>query len=81
MYKFWYGYVKTKYGDKAKLEYMDTDSFIFQVEQPDIFALNGDVTIGLFKDECSGNVIKESIHQLYQMEPTNRDTKELAKLE
>ena len=29
MYRFWYGYVKEKYGDKAKLGYMDIDSFIF----------------------------------------------------
>ena len=28
MYKFWYDYVKPKYGKKAKLCYMDTDSFI-----------------------------------------------------
>ena len=24
MYEFWYGYVKLKYGEKAKLYYMDT---------------------------------------------------------
>ncbi|CAG8468425.1 2010_t:CDS:10 [Cetraspora pellucida] len=35
MYHFWYGYVKEKYGDKAQLGYMDTDSFIFQDETPD----------------------------------------------
>ena len=28
MYKFLYDYVKPKYGQKAKLCYMDTDSFI-----------------------------------------------------
>ena len=72
MYRFWYGFVKEKYGDKAKLGYMDTDSFIFQTEtpdiykdmgeRPDIFDLNDSKTIGLMKDECSGNVIKESFH-------------------
>ena len=28
MYEFWYDYVKPKYDDKAKLCYMDTESFI-----------------------------------------------------
>ena len=28
MYEFWYGYLKSKYGDKIKLCYMDTDSLI-----------------------------------------------------
>ena len=28
MYEFWYGYVKPKYDEKAKLCYMSTDSFI-----------------------------------------------------
>src|SRR5271167_1457302 len=37
MYEFWYGYVKEKYGIKSQLGYMDTDSFIFQVETKDIY--------------------------------------------
>src|SRR5271154_6453071 len=72
MYEFWYGYVKEKYGIKAQLGYMDTDSFIFQVEtediykdmneRPDLFNLNGDPTVDKFKDETPGNVITESFH-------------------
>ena len=35
MYEFWYDYVKPKYGEKAKLCYMDTDSFIVHVKTDD----------------------------------------------
>ena len=31
-YEFWYDYIKPKYGDKARLCYMDTDSFIMHVK-------------------------------------------------
>jgi hypothetical protein len=72
MYEFWYGYVKEKYGNKSQLGYMDTDSFIYHVEtediykdmaeRPDLFNLNGDQTVGKFKDETPGNVITESYH-------------------
>ena len=37
MYKFWYDYFKPKYGDKAKLCYMDTDSFIIHIITKDFF--------------------------------------------
>ena len=37
MYEFWYDYVKPKYGEKAKLCYMDTDSFIVHVKAKDIY--------------------------------------------
>ena len=33
MYEFWYDYLKPKYREKAKLCYMDTDSFIVYVEE------------------------------------------------
>src|SRR5207248_736810 len=72
MYRFWYGYVKERYGDNAQLGYMDTDSFIFQVEtediykgmaeRPDLFDLNNTKTIGLFKDKTLGNVITKFFH-------------------
>ena len=32
MFEFWYDYVKPKYGIKAKLCYMDTDSFIVYIK-------------------------------------------------
>ena len=37
MYEFWYGCVKPKYGENAKLCYMDTDSFIVHVKTDDIY--------------------------------------------
>ena len=37
MYKFWYDYLKPKYGDKAKLCYTDTDSFIIHIITEDFF--------------------------------------------
>ena len=31
MYEFWYDYIKPKYGDRAKLCYTDTDSFVIDI--------------------------------------------------
>ena len=42
--EFWYDYVKVKYDEKAKLCYMDTDSFIVYIKRDDVFIYNaGDV--------------------------------------
>ena len=32
MYEFWYDYMKPKYGNDAKLCYMDTDSIIMSIK-------------------------------------------------
>ena len=37
MYDFWYDYVKPKYNDKAKLCYVDTDSFALNIFTEDFF--------------------------------------------
>ena len=37
MYVFLYNYVKPKHGKKAKLYYMDTDSFIVYIKTNDIY--------------------------------------------
>ena len=37
MYEFWYDYIKPKYNEKAKLCYMDTDSFIIHIFTEDFY--------------------------------------------
>ena len=37
MYEFWYDYIKPKYQDNAKLCYMDTDSFIINIQTKDFY--------------------------------------------
>ena len=36
-YEFWYDYIKPKYQDKAKLCYMDTDSFVIHIKTEDFY--------------------------------------------
>ena len=37
MYEFWYDYVKSKFEDKARLCYMDTDSFVVNIKTKDFY--------------------------------------------
>ena len=37
MYECWYDYIKPKYQDKAKLCYMDTDSFAIHIKTKDFY--------------------------------------------
>ena len=37
MYEFWYDYFKPKYGDRVKLCYTDTDSFIIYIKTENFF--------------------------------------------
>ena len=37
MYKFWYDYIKPKYGDKTKLCYTNSDSFIIHIITEDCY--------------------------------------------
>ena len=41
MYEFWYVYLKPKYGNKVKLCYTDTDSFMIHIITEDFF---GDIS-------------------------------------
>ena len=44
MYKFWYDYIRSKYGDRAKLCYTNTDSFVIHIISEDFFEdISGDV--------------------------------------
>ena len=37
MYEFWYDFIKSKYESRAKLYYMDTDSFIINIKTEDFY--------------------------------------------
>ena len=37
MYEFCYNYMRPKYGSKVKLCYMDTDSFVYEIEIEDFY--------------------------------------------
>ena len=37
MYEFWYDYIKPKYGDRTRLQYMDADSFIIHIITKDFY--------------------------------------------
>ena len=37
MYEFWYDYIKPKYQDRAKLCYMNTDSFVIHLKTEDFY--------------------------------------------
>ena len=37
MYEFWYDYVRSKYGNKIRLCYMDTDSFVINIKTKDFY--------------------------------------------
>ena len=37
MYEFHYDYMRPKYGSKVKLCYMDTDSFVYEIDNEDFY--------------------------------------------
>ena len=44
MYDFHYSYIKTKYGDKAKLLFTDTDSLAYEIKTKDFYKdINPDI--------------------------------------
>ena len=57
MYKFWYDYLKPKYGENVNLCYMDTDSFIFHVKT--------DLTLQILKQK--DRRLKEKIKKVIEL--------------
>ena len=44
MYDFYYNYIKTKYGDKVKLLFTDTDSLAYEITTKDFYKdINPDI--------------------------------------
>ena len=70
-YEFWHAYIKPKYQDKAKLCYMDTDSFVSHIKTKDFYEdiandvkewlthLTMIIIDHLFKDELGGKIMIE----------------------
>ena len=86
MFNFWYGYIKPRYGDKARLLYTDTDSLIMWIEtediykdraeRPDIFDLDYSGDLFLMKDETKGDPIGEAVclkPKMYSVLPAGHD--------
>ena len=57
MFKYWYDSIKSKYGDKAKLCYTDTDSFI-EVAKSLPIGKNRKVT-EVMEDELGGKIMEK----------------------
>ena len=56
MYEFWHDYIKTKYGERAKLCYTDTDSFVIYIKTEDCFEdISNDVEKWLDTSNCDEN--------------------------
>ena len=56
LYELWYGYIKPKSGDTAKLWYTDTDSFIIYINTKDFFEyISNDVERWFDTSNCDKN--------------------------
>ena len=66
IHEFWYDYVKPKYGNKVKLCYMDTDSFIMNIK-----------TNGFYEDIASDveNRFDTSNYEVNRPLPTGKNKK------
>ena len=56
MYDFHYNYVRSKYNDKARLLFMDTDSLCYEIETDDFFKdISGDIEAKFDTSEMPAN--------------------------
>ena len=62
LYKFWYDYFKSKHGDRAKLCYTDTDSFIINIITEDFLK----IFIMMLKNGLTRLTIIKKIKHLFQ---------------
>ena len=63
MYKFWYDYMKRKYGKDVKLCYTDTDSFTMNIKTEDFYK---DILLMMLKNGLILQIMKYIDH--YQQE-------------
>ena len=71
MYQFWYDHLKVKYGNKIKLIYTDTDSFVIEVKTDDIYKdMYEDRHLYDFsdypKDHQNYNVVNKKIYGIFK---------------
>ena len=62
MYKCWYDYIRSKYEDRAKLCYMDTDSFIIHTITADFLK----TLVVMFKNGFIHLTLMKMIKDLFQ---------------
>src|SRR5688572_14628037 len=84
MYKFHYNYIKTKYGDRVKLLFTDTDSLAYEIKTVDFYAdISDDVrswfdTSDYPKDHLSGieNGINKKVIGMFKDEAGGKQIEE-----
>ena len=64
MYEFWYGYIKPKYEQNAKLCYMDTDSFIIYIKIEDVYKDIADDVEKRFDTSTIVKIIKDHFQEV-----------------